>query len=240
MAPLTTKLLLTCEHAGNEVPAEYSDQFRGWDELLQTHRGWDIGAKAAAENLAAHFGVPLLAWDTTRLLVDVNRSLWRRSLFSEITKPLPKARREHILERWYYTHRQLVTNTLAGLLADAHTRVLHLAVHSFTPLLYGKIRETDIGLLYDPARLWERRFCRDWQEHLNKDSEFRTRLNYPYRGKPDGLTAHFRKIYPDQRYAGIELEINQLYLSANHPQRQILLDRLKQTLDIALKNRSGI
>jgi len=228
-------LLITCEHAGNEVPAEYSELFKAQAGLLQSHRGWDIGARAAACNIAGWFEAPFLAWDITRLLVDVNRSLWRRTLFSEFTKVLPKTERERILHTWYYPHRQRVAQKLADLLAETKNQVVHLAVHSFTPVLRGEKRETDIGLLYDPARNQELQFCRDWQRRLNKTSEFRTRLNYPYRGKPDGLTAHFRKIYPDERYAGIELEINQLYLSGSHPRQRPLIDSIKQTLKECLK-----
>ena len=40
--------IITCEHAGNEVPARYRDLLRGSEALLQTHRGWDPGALSVA------------------------------------------------------------------------------------------------------------------------------------------------------------------------------------------------
>ena len=40
----------------------------------------------------------------------------------------------------------------------ARKQVLHVAVHSFTPVLHGERRNADVGLLYDPARPRERAF----------------------------------------------------------------------------------
>jgi hypothetical protein len=37
-------------------------------------------------------------------------------------------------------------------------------------------------------------------------------FNKPYLGIDDGLTTYLRTIYPDSRYAGIEIEINQKFV----------------------------
>jgi len=42
-------------------------------------------------------------------------------------------------------------------------RVIHVAVHSFTPTLRGVRRNADVGLLYDPARPGELALARRWR-----------------------------------------------------------------------------
>ena len=39
------KILLTCEHITNRVPSRYKNLFKGKENILKTHQGWDIGAR---------------------------------------------------------------------------------------------------------------------------------------------------------------------------------------------------
>ncbi len=98
-------LLLSCEHGGNQVPTAYRALFAGAAAALQSHRGWDPGALQFARQLARTLGAPLYAASTTRLLVDLNRSIGNRSLFSEFTRPLPAAERRAIVALHYRPHR---------------------------------------------------------------------------------------------------------------------------------------
>ena len=93
--------------------------------------------------------------------------------------------------------------------------MLHLAVHSFTPVLGGVTRRADLALLYDPARASERTLCQRWQAALKAASAgFVVRRNYPYRGASDGLTKSLRGLHPASGYAGIEIEMNQRLFEA--------------------------
>ena len=89
-------------------------------------------------------------------------------------------------------------------------------------------RNNDISFLYNPERINEKQFCRIWKKECNTIlPQMKVRFNYPYRGKPDGLPAHFRKILADDQFIGIELEINQKYVSesgsfSNDVQRRIV------------------
>ena len=65
------RLILTCEHGGCEVPAEYATRFSGRAALLRSHRGWDVGALTLAEEMAHALDAPLFASTTTRLLIDL-------------------------------------------------------------------------------------------------------------------------------------------------------------------------
>lgn len=204
-------LIVSCEHGGHEVPPSFAALFKGQARLLDSHRGWDRGSLDLAQSLARTFGVPCFASTTTRLLVDLNRSVGHRQLFSEFTAPLAAADREQILARHYRPHRDAIEGECARLIA-AGRPVLHLASHSFTPVLDGVARRADVAWLYDPRRPAESALAGRWLAAFARRAPgLRLRRNYPYRGRSDGLTALLRRRFADAAYAGIELEVNQSF-----------------------------
>lgn len=212
MPALPADLLLTCEHASRRIPPAYAALFRGADEVLASHRGWDPGALDLTRRLARTFAAEPLTARWSRLLVELNRSLGHPRLFSEFTRDLPVAERQRLLARYYHPHRQAVEQAVAARIATGR-RVIHVGVHSFTPRLDGFERHADVGLLYDPACAWERRLCVAWQKRLSRlRPRLRVRRNYPYLGKADGLTTALRRQFGPTRYAGIELEVNQRFV----------------------------
>lgn len=221
---LAERLLITCEHGGNTVPPRHAALFRGKRRLLESHRGWDPGALLLARELAAALDAELIASTTTRLLVDLNRSPGHPNLFSRISAACDAETKAEILARHYLPYRHQVEEFVATAARNAG-RVLHLSVHSFVPRLAGEGRRADIGLLYDPARPAERRFCLRLQTLLrDADPVLIARRNYPYRGTADGLTTFLRHPFSNRFYAGIELEVNQKY-SAGLPQHWSALRR---------------
>lgn len=198
--------LFTCEHGGKAVPADYAALFRGAGEVLRSHRGWDPGALALFDAVSPGLGDAAFSVTTTRLLVDTNRSLHHPRVFSEFTRSLSRAARSEIVARWWRPWREAVAGNVAGWLEE-RVPVRHFSVHSFTPELDGRIRNTDIGLLYDPARPAERDFCANLGALLAARG-WRVRMNYPYRGVADGHTSALRRRF-GAGYAGIELEFNQ-------------------------------
>ena len=201
-------LLLTCEHAGNRIPRAYATLFRGADPLLATHRGWDPGAYVLARFLAKRLRRPLHAVTWSRLFVEANRAAHNPRIWSRFTRVLPKAERAAILARYWWPHRAKVEAAVVN--AARNARVVHVAVHSFTPELDGDVRNADVGFLYDSRRARETSLCRRWGEILTRVApDLRVRYNYPYRGSADGLGTWLRKRHPAARYLGIEIEINQ-------------------------------
>jgi len=206
-------LLLTCEHGGNRIPAAYARLFRGASAVLKSHRGWDPGALALARSLARKLRRSLLPVTVSRLFVEANRAETNHRIWSQYTKNLPLAERRRILDRYWRPHRSRVEKTVAKAIARGQ-RVVHIAVHSFTPELNGEKRNADIGLLYDSRRKRERAVSRQWGNLLRRlDASLRVRYNYPYAGVADGLPTWLRKRYPESRYVGIELEINQAHVN---------------------------
>lgn len=198
--------LFTCEHGGHAVPPEYSPLFAGSEEVVESHRGWDAGALQVFEALSPALADAALSATTTRLLVDLNRSLHHPRVFSELTRPLPREARAEIVSRWWRPWRESAARTIAEWREAGHA-AWHISVHSFTPELDGRKRSADIGLLYDPARIAERELCARWQALLEKRG-WHVRRNFPYLGTADGHTSALRKRFTTG-YAGIELELNQ-------------------------------
>ncbi len=223
--------LISCEHGGNRVPEPWHPLFAGHEEVLQSHRGYDLGILPFARRLAQELGAPIETAEVTRLLVDLNRSEGTPGLFSEFSRHLSARQKKEILRLHYHPYRQAVQEKAAGLVA-AGQRVLHLSVHSFTPELRGQVRNADIGLLYDPARPLEKGFCLGWQQALKaRAPHYRVRRNYPYRGAADGLVRTLRQHFSADDYLGVELEINQR-LPAPCPAWQ----QLQQTLIATLRD----
>lgn len=200
--------LITCEHAGNEVPEEYLNLFFDREALLNSHRGWDPGAFHTAEYLAENLNSLLFSCHTTRLLIETNRSAQSAELFSECSLVLDVTQREKLVRNIYEPHRMGIERQIA----ESEKPVLHLAVHSFTPSWNGTLREVDIGLLFDPGRKAEAAFCDAWKTRLEQLSPFTIRFNEPYLGIDDGLTTYLRSRFPDPEYLGIEIEINQRFV----------------------------
>ncbi|MGZ0019277.1 N-formylglutamate amidohydrolase [Nitrosomonas sp. wSCUT-2] len=203
--------VVSCEHGGNRIPPAYQLLFRDHEAVLASHRGYDPGALLMAKAIAQQLNAPLFAATTSRLLIDLNRSMGHPQLFSEFTRNLPPIIKEKILDHYYRPYRQRVETAIAQAIQRG-SRVIHLSSHSFTPQLHGKVRKTDIGLLYDPSSEWEQLLCRQWQQSLRQELPGLTiRRNYPYTGTADGFTVYLRRRFASGWYAGIELEVNQKY-----------------------------
>lgn len=207
-------ILVTCEHGGNRIPPGLARRFRGWRRILATHRGHDLGALAMARDLARAFDAPLVASTVSRLVVDLNRTLRNPRVWSKATAALPQEERQRIVARYYAPHWRRV-EALADAAVKSGRRVVHVASHSFTPVLDGVRRTADVGLLYDPSRAGEVRLASAWRAALQGTAPgLRIRRNYPYAGKGDGLTRALRQRLPASRYVGIELEMNQALCAA--------------------------
>lgn len=228
------KILITCEHGGNEIPPAYAGLFAAEQELLRTHRGYDIGALELFDNLKDLADKTFYS-TTSRLLVELNRSLHHKKLFSDITNNLSEKKKEQILKVHYRPYRERVEELIQDLIMVGH-QVLHISVHSFTPVLNGEERKADIGLLYDPKREGERVFCRDWKKAFNKyDPGILVRFNYPYLGIADGFPTYLRRRFSDEKYMGIELEVNQKYPLEGGKNWENLQQAIRQSLKIILK-----
>lgn len=232
------RLLLTCEHGGNLIPSAYAPLFHGQEDVLKTHQGYDIGALELYQTMKPIADVGFYA-ETSRLLVELNRSLHHARLFSEFTQVLPPAEKERLLEKHYKPYREQVEQMVSDFVS-AGRRMLHVAVHTFTPVLDGDERQADIGLLYDPKRKHEQAYSKEWKAALNKaDKELLVRFNYPYLGISDGFPTYLRRKFTADEYVGIELEVNQKFPQQGGARWQEIQALLATTLqEVVLRNRA--
>lgn len=208
---MSISIILTCEHASNHIPKEYKKLFSGQEERLASHLGYDIGALECARFLQEKLQVPFFHGEISRLCVDLNRSVERRAIFSQEIQQLNEEKQSKILEQFYHPYREQVLKAVQDA-QEKKSMVLHLSIHSFTPVLDGVKRDADLGILYDTARNPEKRFAHLYRFNFLRNSPFsRVRKNYPYQGSADGLTTALRKKFNRDQYMGIELEINQMH-----------------------------
>jgi predicted N-formylglutamate amidohydrolase len=202
-------IIITCEHGGNHIPRKYQSFFSSAAHVLHSHRGYDPGALDVAKKIAKKLNAPLVYETISRLLIDQNRSVRNKNIFSEFTNQLNSDEKNKIISTVYANYHAKV-NVLIQQALDNHQRVIHLSIHSFTPVLNGTVRHCDIGLLYDPKRHAEKDLSTSIVSHIQSAyPNIRMRRNYPYKGISDGLVTQLRKKYPEQRYCGLEIECNQ-------------------------------
>ena len=198
-------LILTCEHASNKLPAAFKSAVPA--EVLKTHRAYDIGALAVFRKLVK-FAKPEFHCEGkySRLFVDLNRTLTNKSAFSDYLRGNAKAKAQ--ASAYWKEYRAAIEKFVK---ANAKKEIIHLGIHSFTPILNGNVRNTDIGILYDPSRPQECAYARVIKDEIKRlYPAMKVRFNYPYKGTSDGLTSTLRKKFGPQ-YVGIEIEINQKF-----------------------------
>ncbi|GAB3196936.1 putative N-formylglutamate amidohydrolase [Pontibacter aydingkolensis] len=208
---MPTTLILTCEHAVNEIPARCRHLFRASEEVLFTHKAIDFGALQLAQYLAAELGLALYYSCVSRLLVEANRSPENEELFSAYTQGLLPEKKKQVLGTYYFPHRLQVEEAVGKEIAVGN-QVVHFAIHSFTPAMDGEVRKADIGILFDPKRKSEKALAILYKSGLLlQDPNLKVQYNAPYPGTADGLPSHLRKLFLDEHYAGFELEVNQRF-----------------------------
>jgi len=206
---MANKLVITCEHASNTIPSAYSFLFFDAEEDLKSHKGLDIGAfefyNEVLQNCTACF---FKHGETSRLLVELNRTENQPGYFSKYSNHLDVKTKKEITQKYYLPYRKEVITEISNLINSGNT-VYHISIHSFTPNLNGEIRTADLGLLFDTERQIEKQFCESFKKEINLLlPELIVKMNYPYLGTDDGLTTTLRSIFKTH-YLGIELELNQ-------------------------------
>ncbi len=230
-------LCLSCEHAENAVPDFLTERFESAEAkaALETHRGYDIGAKAVFDALAKILKPACaLKGSYSRLAIDLNRNSNLHHRYSRWTEGADGAEKARLENHWKEFRNSFLQDVRRALADSATSTVLHLSIHSFTPVWKGAPRNADLGILYDPARKRERDFAVEWKRNLKEVfPELRVRFNYPYLGKTDGHATSLRKLFPETSYLGFEVEWNQAFLECAAPEEvaRCIAETLPQLAD---------
>ena len=224
------RLFLTVEHASRRVPAPLrtSAADRRW---LDTHWGWDIGARDLALSLANAEDAGAVLARFSRLVCDANRApddatFIRREIEGvalSFNEGLDEAEQQRRIARYHAAFHDTVDANVAAHRARQPDTLL-LSLHSFTPIWGDRLRPMDVGVLYDAHDGLAGALCRALSAQ-----GLSTAHNAPYSGK-DGL------IYSVQRHARahglvyLELELNQSFICT--PRKAA---RAAQALHLALR-----
>ncbi|MEM7445301.1 MAG: N-formylglutamate amidohydrolase [Pseudomonadota bacterium] len=142
-------VVFVCEHAGRIVPNRLKN-LGVVPGVLNSHRGWDIGAVDVARQLASLLDAPLVLQRYSRLVIDSNRPPNSVASIPEIsdgeTIPgnvgLSLAAREARIEEIFAPMDRAIDE-----LFEAEPRRAGLSIHSFTPNLGGLPRPWHAGFL---------------------------------------------------------------------------------------------
>lgn len=252
-------VLLTCEHASPALPPELVPVFearhaalcarksqrqphaplKSLANLLASHRAWDPGALPVAKYWAERWQAQLFTGQVSRLVCDLNRTLDNPHLWSAYTNTLPEAQKNALLTQWYLPHWKAVRQAV-DLALIPRTRVLHVAVHSFTPVLNGRERLVDMGLLHHPHRPLELALAKNMQRAYAQTPKpqgqaLRLYRNAPYYGHTNSLVQFLRTQYAPEQYVGLEIEFNQALLAHGPYPAQMLAELLEQALQLCPK-----
>lgn len=142
-------VVLLCEHAGRLVPRRLGDLGVS-EQILRSHRGWDIGAEAVARGVAERLDAPLVLQRYSRLVIDCNRPPDCNTAIPHVSDGadvpgnlgLSAAEREQRITE-IFAPMNLALTELFG----ASPRRFGFSIHSFTPRMHGQARPWQAGFL---------------------------------------------------------------------------------------------
>lgn len=220
-------LVLSCAHAVCAVPEWYRERFRGFEEVLTSHRGWDPGALNLSQAFAMKTRTPLAHGEVTRLLIDLTRRPDDPERFPELGTSLTDDQRQKLHDRYFAPYFELLCERIASGM-KLSPPVVHLSVHTFPRQLGDLPRATDLGVSFDPERHSEAAFAAHWITGLRCAApELRVDSNPRYHGTHDGTADLLRRRFPQPDYLCLELEVCQSFFLDGLPWRW---DRVKRLL----------
>jgi len=141
-------IVLVCEHAGRAIPQSLGTLGVS-EEVLNSHRGWDIGAEMVARQMSNLLRAPLVIQHYSRLVIDCNRPP-----FTPQSIPC-KSDHAHIPGNIEACHSEK-TDRVKAIFEPMDTAIKQLfetprraafSIHSFTPEMDGKPRPWHAGFL---------------------------------------------------------------------------------------------
>lgn len=214
--------LILCEHSSHSLPKWAKPYYtKEALKLLDSHFGWDQGTPELAKILVRGLGATAHFGEHSRLLIDLNRSLESKSLWTPWSKFMPEKLKERAIKKYYWPYRQAARESLLHLREKGPTLIY--ALHSFTPSWKGKRRKTDIGLLFSHDSSRERKLAeRVRKELIHHLPDWNIHFNLPYRGFTDCfLNDLLRENKSQKDVNGLFIELNQSRVSTMAQRRRL-------------------
>jgi predicted N-formylglutamate amidohydrolase len=174
--------VILCDHASNRIP-EDCQSFGFAADALRTHIAWDPGALGLARRLSKRLDAPLIWPDVSRLVIDCNRAPDASGLIVvesegravEANRGASAAERARRLDRIHRLYHDAIDACLARREAAGSPTAL-IAIHSFTPVYFGKSRPWQIGIVFGD----DRRLADLLIHKLEADPALTVGINQPY------------------------------------------------------------
>ncbi len=154
----SSPVLLIGDHAGRAIPARLG-QLGLAEPDLERHIAWDIGVRGLGEWLAQRLDAVFLHQCFSRLVIDCNRAPASEEAMPEVSdgtiipgnqalSPNDRMDRVTLIHEVYH-------HAIAAEIArrqSANIPTILISLHSFTPVMDGRAREWNIGVLHDGRR----------------------------------------------------------------------------------------
>jgi predicted N-formylglutamate amidohydrolase len=182
-------VVLICEHAGQQIPRTISSI--GLDDgILSTHIAWDIGAAGLARALSKLLDAPLVLQRYSRLVFDCNRGPEAEDAIIErgdgmmisMNTNLSQLDHQYRYETVYLPFFEAVNAVIEDCIESGQQPAI-VTIHSFTPILNGRKRNLDLGVLHDS----DHRFADRILSQTEQTDDYNARRNEPY-APQDGVT----------------------------------------------------
>jgi len=175
------QVVVTCEHAFNVLPDEYSWTEHDKRHFVDEHWGYDIGAFDMADALAKELKCVFVHSVYSRLLVDTNRSIVADTLFRksgdgyilDLNKDMTYEEEQKRIKKYFLCYYEAIRQVSTKVNPD-----YILSIHSFTSMYEGQPRSLEVGVLYGHEST---DFANDLNEGMNNKG-YRSEANKPYDG----------------------------------------------------------
>lgn len=175
--------LIACDHASNRIPERLGTLGLSQADLV-SHIAWDIGIRPVAHQLGVMLGAHVVLSSYSRLVIDCNRPLNAQDSIAKQSGGVTIPSNLELSE-------QEVASRIDEVFRPYHARIeaeleqrrrfskptIFVALHSFTPILYGKARPWQVGVLYQR----DARMARLMLEGLRSEPGLQVGDNEPYR-----------------------------------------------------------
>ena len=150
--------VIVCDHASHRMPPGCGTLGLPPEALL-AHIAWDPGALPVARRLAGRLDATLLWPDASRLIIDCNRALDAPDLIptSGEGRPVPgnqdidDGERQRRIAAIHLPYHAAIERCLERRAARRQPTAM-VAIHTFTPVFFGRPRPWQIGILFDDDR----------------------------------------------------------------------------------------
>jgi predicted N-formylglutamate amidohydrolase len=183
-------LLLLCDHASNDLPAEYGSLGLAPSQFHR-HIAYDIGARDVTRGVAERLKAGAVLSRFSRLLIDPNRGQDDPTLIMRLSdgavvpgnRHVDDAERQRRIARFYQPYHAAIAAEIGRIRGQGLVPLL-VSIHSFTPQWKSFPRPWHVGILWDR----DEAIARAMIDGFTDQGDLTVGDNEPYHGALEGDT----------------------------------------------------